>query len=144
MNIQTQTPPPWWFLPGFVLLWCIVAKILVQLSGWTSVAKVYPHTGPLPRTNRWDFCSIPNLTMSHCVHVAVDKNGMYFRLWLFFRLGNPSIFVPWSDISVSNSHFLFVPTARISFKKIPEVAFQFYAITANKFADAEKNRWPSP
>ncbi len=140
---STQQSLPWWFFPHFVLLWCVVGWTLGRLTGWTFIAKAYPHKGPIPAANHWNCCSIPNLTMRYCVNVALDEQGMYFQLWFLFRFGNPSIFVPWSDIQVSESKLFFFDMVKLTFKKTPWVNFQFYKRTANKFALKATTHWPT-
>ena len=135
-----QQSPPWFFL-YFVLLWCAANWLVGRLTGWASVAKIYPYHGLLPSSKRWNNCSIPNLTMRNCVNVALDEKGIYFQLFILFRLGNPSIFVPWSDIGVADSKFIFFDTVKFSFKKTSWISFQFYKRTANKFMIAAGTHW---
>ena len=133
--------PSLWFLLYFVLLWCAITWLLGRLTGWTFVAKAYPCQEQLPKLNRWNSCSIPNLTMRNCVNVALDEKGMYFQLFILFRLGNPAIFVPWSDINVTDSKILFFNTRKFTFKRTSEVSFQFYKRTADKFEVAAGTHW---
>jgi hypothetical protein len=42
------------------------------------------------------------------------------------RLGNPSFFVPWEDVSVSSSSTFLMPTIEFHFVKRPEVTFELY------------------
>ena len=79
--------------------------------------------------------------MRNCVNVALDEKGMYFHLFILFRLGNPPIFVPWSDIGATDSKFLFFDTVKLSFKKTSWISFQFYKRTADKFIVAAGTHW---
>ena len=51
------------------------------------------------------------------MNLAFDEQGLYLQLWLLFRLGNASIFIPWQDIEAENSSFFFVRSIRLKLRK---------------------------
>lgn len=142
MSDPVHEPFHWWFPFYFAFLWCTVTLTVGRFNGWYWLSKTYPLKGPIPKTPRWNSCSIPNLSLRNCVKIALDERGMYFQLWFFFRCGNPAIFIPWSEISACRSKIFFRPSIKLTFKSYPAVSFHFHRKRGEKFVKAAGNRFP--
>jgi|GEM_PF-5322464 len=124
-----------------VLFWFSIPWLTGTLTGWKKLAHNHSFTGSIPTPNKWTHCSVPNLTLRNFLTVALDKNGMYFEMPLWFRFGNPPLFFSWSEITVENSKILFKETVRISFRGSTN-SFHFYPEQAHQFKIAAGALWP--
>ena len=123
------------------LIFSSVPWITGTLTGWKKLSKTYAHLGPIPSSRIWRNCSVPNLTMKNFLTVALNEQGMFFEMPMWFRNGNPPLFLPWSRISVSDSSLLGKKTMKFSFYG-SETTFHFYSAQANEFKKAAGNFWP--
>jgi hypothetical protein len=89
---------------GFAALWLLVTRLLVQLSGWGTLAQSYParraSTG-----RRFSFVSggigsraFP-VSYRSCLTVTIGETGFFLSLWPIFRsFRAPDLFIPWSAV----------------------------------------------
>jgi hypothetical protein len=124
----------------FGIFWPIGCAILAKLGGWEAVSKSYPYTGEIPQDNQWSFRSLHIRGIGayrQAVTVALDTTGIYFEMFLLFRLFHPPIFVPWEDVFISEARIFIFPAIKLSFKKAPNTSFHFYrTVFSKKFIQA--------
>lgn len=125
----------------FFLIFISVPWITGNLTGWKNLSKTYAYLGPIPTSKIWRHCSVPNLTMRNFLTVALNEQGMYFEMPMWFRNGNPPLFLPWSRISVIDSSLFGKKTMKFSFQR-SETTFHFYSVQAEEFKMAAGSFWP--
>ena|SRR2546426_2585622 len=79
------------FVAFFVVTWCAVGFALAWLGGWRHLAGEHRHDGGFDGP-RWHFRSA---SMRRGVHY-----NNYIAVFFVFRIAQPALFIPWSDIEV--------------------------------------------
>jgi hypothetical protein len=90
-------------LLAFVLFWSGVVWFIARLSGWSSLAEVYPARIPFNETCwsrqsarfRW------NSNYSGILRVCADSQALHLSVLALFRPGNAPLSIPWEDISAT-------------------------------------------
>jgi hypothetical protein len=95
------------FVAGLILLlgvcWCGGIYLIALMSGWHRLAQRFRcergFEGKLWRFQtgamRWATAYRGILTL------GANESGMYLAMLVFFKMGHPALFVPWSEITVS-------------------------------------------
>lgn len=103
-------------------------------SGWSLLAKAYRTSRPFDGQS-WSFQSgqigvrdeqDPSLealqAYGYCLNVGSDRDGIQLSMFFLFRMGHPSLLIPWSDISVSPAEGVFFKKMRFDFRRVPRVS----------------------
>lgn len=109
MNTTTVAPAPGWlifaiiggFLVIFPLFWCAVVWLLSRISGWHRLAQRYA-SGDRPVTGA---CyggitgMVGAVSYRSTLTVHFGQEGFFLEVMPLFRVGQPRLFIPWSEIS---------------------------------------------
>ncbi len=143
-------PPADWlpvlFVIAFPVFWCVILYVISIISGWRQLARRYRLTNPVSGTT-WRFQSAGMRCYSesgygHCLTVTANEEGLGLSLFLPFRIGHPPLFVPWSEILVSQvRRFLFFNRVRLEFPEVPSVWLEFNTRLAGKIQQAIGQDW---
>jgi hypothetical protein len=133
------------FIPFFVLFWCAISFLLGALSGWMTLAERFlltsPFTGPT-----WGFQSARMRWTSrygNCLNVGADPTGLKLSMLFLFRPGHPSLFVPWSEISVGKrQRFLFITQVKLLLGREEQIPFVIGGALADRIQAAAGTSWP--
>lgn len=129
---------------GFALWWCVVSFLIAHLSGWASLARVYrawaPFTG---RTWRGQSGYLRWSSYKSCLNVGCDERGLSLSVVFLFRVGHPPLFIPWEDVSLKETRFLFFDYAELSFRKA-RPRLQIRPRLAERLRAQAGPRWPAP
>lgn len=90
------------FVVYFIGLWCLVCYSLSWLGGWHALAHRYRCESDFSG-ERWRFRSGKmrwNLGYSSCLTFGANRDGLYLAVFFPFRVGQPPLFIPWSEITV--------------------------------------------
>ena len=122
MDFEKLAPCLFPFL--FVLLWVTVLFILATIGGWSRLAQYY-QTQSQFEGKKWGFRSgrMGMTNYSGCLTIGANDYGLYLAVLPVFRVGHPSLFIPWYDITTSKSRKFFVSYWAFTFARVPSVTF---------------------
>ncbi len=110
------------FTVFFVSLWVFVLFIISLVGGWARLATCYRAPGPFEGP-QWHLQS-GHLSLTRYKGVltfGADREGLYLATFLLFRISHPPLWIPWSEITMTESHrFLFMHMA-LTFAQVPGV-----------------------
>ena len=92
-------------LVAFPTLWCTACYVISIVGGWRQLAKRYRRAGPISGTV-WRFQSAAMYRLAEssyggCLTVAANEEGLGLSVFFPFRVGSPPLFIPWSEMLVS-------------------------------------------
>jgi hypothetical protein len=98
------------FAVGFVALWVVLSYVTSFLAGWWGLAQRYRTEKPCPDHKRRMQTGVLRgaFRYNHVMTVGSDAEGIYVSLPFIFRLGCPSLFVPWADVEIEAPTQLFL------------------------------------
>jgi hypothetical protein len=64
----------------------------------------------------------PLLPFRSALHFGTNSEGLHLSVFLLFRLGRPSLFIPWSEISASPAEGIFSKKMKLDFRGAPRVS----------------------
>lgn len=95
------------FVAGLILLavvaWCGAAYLIALMSGWHKLARRFECEQGF-EGERWRFQSAGMRWLTAyrgILTLGANQSGLYLAVLVFFRMGHPPLFVPWSEITVS-------------------------------------------
>jgi hypothetical protein len=90
------------FVLFFVTTWVLSTYALALLSGWSLLSKRFRLREPF-YGETWPFRSARMRTFIRfgmALTVGADESGLYTAVLPLFRIGNPPLLIPWSEISI--------------------------------------------
>ena len=107
------------FFPFFIGLWCLVSLLISLFSGWHSAAKIYKNNSEIPEKEYYFQSARINIAnYNGCLRFGKNGKGLLIRVFFFFRLGHPPLFIPWDEIKIEDSSIMFfIKTKTITFKR---------------------------
>lgn len=104
----------------------ILFFLIGRISGWSTLANFYRSSGEF-LGQRWRFQSGQlrwRMGYNNCLTIGANESGLYLSVFFLFRIGHPSLFIPWGEISTSTQknfwghyiEFRFRQTQRIPFR----------------------------
>jgi hypothetical protein len=131
---------------GFALWFCFVSFALAHLGGWATLARAYRAWTPFAGTTRsGQSGAVGWSNYGNSLIVGCDQRGLSLAVLFLFRAGHPPLFIPWEDISVTESRSLFVFTCfDLRFRKAPGVRFRIRPRLAERLRAQAGARWPAP
>jgi hypothetical protein len=137
--------PPYAYVLAFVAIWMagwVTLSILFSaFSGWTEVARSYraDHTA---QGQRFLFQSARMKNFAGfrgSLIITVSEAGLYLSVLPLFRIGMPSLFIPWADVSAVHKRLWFGPMVEYRFRKCPQVPFAIARRLADRISAATRN-----
>jgi hypothetical protein len=125
-------------------LWIFVCYLLSLLSGWHDLGRAYRYSGAFDGT-RWRFQSGQMrllMGIHNALTVGVNSQGLYFAVFILFRVGNPPLLVPWNDVSTRACKFLFWRYFEFRFRQTPDVFLRLPASLVDTMRVAAGDSWP--
>jgi hypothetical protein len=135
---------PFIFISFFLAIWIFVCLLLSMVGGWQALGKAYRAEEKIEGT-RWSWQSGSTrlgFAYRNCLNITANRKGIYIAVLWMFRLGHPPLFIPWSDITVTDQTFLFFRMTSFRFSKVPDVPFMIRARLAEKIRLAVGEAWP--
>ena len=129
---------PFVFLAIFVFVWACLCYFISVLGGWRSLARVYPASQFLPG-ERFRFRSAwMGAGINYRISLTLEANtqGLHISVFLPLRIGHPSLFIPWEEISAEPEMFFWLRKANLQFAKCPEIPFSISIKLAEKLSQA--------
>lgn len=113
----------------FPVMWVSVSWLISVLSGWKSLARHYaidePELAPKPEI-KWQslamgYTPIFAANYSRVVNIGIDETHMYLSTIWLFRIGHKALRIPFEDIEISDTKFLFFSMKRLAITKAPNM-----------------------
>jgi hypothetical protein len=133
------------FLIFFVTLWCVTSLFTGRLSGWAVLGRHFASTLPFPSQSwRWKSARMRwGANYKNCLSIGADAAGLYLSSLLFFRIGHPALFIPWSEISFrGRRRILFVEFVELEMGREEKIPFMIRASLADQIRSAAATGWP--
>ena len=122
---------PLWFPFVFIGAWLAATGLIKLVSGWNSLATKYT-TNHRSVGRRFYFVSaligatqFP-VNYNNCLTVFVATDGFYIQPIFISALFSPRIFIPWRDVQIVETSYLFFFSAHRIQVKNSWVTFLFY------------------
>jgi len=127
-----------------ILGWMVVGLVFSRMSSWASLAQRYrydePFSGELLR-----FRSAAMRFGGHfrsCLTMGVNPQGFFLALSFPFFPGHPPLFIPWNDITVHRTRFLWVKGVELDLGREPAIPLRLSERLATKLAALPGQAWP--
>lgn len=129
----------------FLLLWVFIAYVVSWIGGWHLLAQRFridsEFTGIVYRwfyaTMRW------GVHYNGSLKIGADIEGLYIAPLFLFRIGHPSLVIPWTEISVGKSRRLdFYLSVTLTLGKEEQIPFRISRLTARRLRKDAGPTWP--
>ena len=130
---------------SLVIFWVVFDFLIARASGWRTLALVYPAVLAFVG-QRYRFCSVGFRRGTYyrgCVTFGTCPEGLFVAVFFPFQFGHPPIFVPWSDLLVTESKIFWLRRVRLSFERAPGVWLSISPSLAVKVLQFCPSAWPS-
>jgi len=93
----------------FVALWSAIVMAMSLIGGWRRLAQVYrtiksPTSG---KTTPYVTGMVGAARYKRLLRITTNDRGMFIEIRWVFRMGHPSLFIPWRDIQNARKMNLF-------------------------------------
>lgn len=124
------------FVIVFCGFWCAITVLAARIGGWSALAVAYRHDGAFTG-ERWRFEGARFGWASYrgALNVGANSTGLHLRPIWPFRVAHPPLFIPWRDVSMRRTRFIFT-AYEISFEKVPAVRMQVSARLGERLLQA--------
>ena len=117
------------FLIFFPLLWSSVVMMISAISGWMKLGSVYKSDIPMQGKKIWvgvlsmGFKGFFKSQYNNLVRVSCDRDHLYMGVLLPFRMGHPTLNIPFSDMAVVDAKPTIWGTKRKTLKteRVPDI-----------------------
>lgn len=106
----------------FVGMWVFVCFLLSLFGGWSRLAEAYRARAEFRGKKRYLQSGRLGLTNYNSVlTVGANEEGLYLAVMPLFRVGHPSLFIPWYDITTTEHQGWMFAYLDFTFTKAPSV-----------------------
>ena len=129
----------------FVTLWCVVCFTLSRISGWALLANRFRADSRRPeRTWAWQSARMRwGCNYNRCLNFGADPSGLYLSIMFLFRIGLPSLLIPWPEITVwKRRSFLFFRFVELRLGREEQVPLLIRERLAEFLRTAAGTNWP--
>ncbi len=129
----------------FVTIWCTVCFVLSRVSGWSLLANRF-RTDSRFSGRIWGWQSARmrwGCNYNNCLTFGSDPSGLYLSIMFLFRLGSPSLLIPWPEVTVwSRRKFLFFRFVELRLGREEQVPLMMREKLADALRSAAGSGWP--
>lgn len=112
-------------------IWIVVGLIRGYIGGWMRLAHFYrasTHKGAIKGTGRRRFFQTVYMrwlmVYGDCITFRADVRGLRISVLPVFRIGHPSLLIPWDDITVIEGKGVLRPFVELRFQGEPSIPFR--------------------
>jgi hypothetical protein len=127
-----------------ILVWMVVGFVARHITGWASLAQRY-RCDERFSGERLRFRSAAMRYWNHyanCLTVGVSPRGFFLSMSVPFLPGHPPLFIPWNDITVRRTRFLWAKCVELHLGREPAVPFRISQRLAARLAALAGDAWP--
>ena len=129
----------------FVALWIVAGYWIALVGGWRLLAKRFRMQETFAG-EKWHMQSASMRYLSNynnVLTVGADNAGLFIVPFILFRAWHPPLFVPWTEITVSNTtQLFFFKYVVLSLGRSEEIPFRIRPKLAAKIEAAAGSGWP--
>jgi hypothetical protein len=141
-----QWASPLLFLFFFAVLWITVTSLVLYLSGWLALERIYrAGSGAKGIPLRLRAAKLGRGFIGQFRNVLtlwVGKEGLQLHVLVLFGPGRSDLFFPWADITVSRGRQYFSEYVELTFARAPAIPLRIYGHAAVMLRDAAGDDWP--
>jgi hypothetical protein len=127
----------------FFICWPLGLMIESHWSGWASLAERFTLTGKFHGTT-WQFQSgHMRFSYLNLLTVGADAKGLYLAITIsIFSPAHPPLLIPWYEISVTRTDFLFFRRIKLELGRNQSVPLRISGVLGDKLRSAAGSNWP--
>jgi hypothetical protein len=130
---------------GFLGIWCGVLQLLSLVSGWKTLARLYPaEVVPSDPTFRFQSAQFGLAGYNNCLNLTVSYASLCLVPVLPLRIGHAAICVPWRDIQVEPGRMFFARIGKLRFAKEPAITIRLRWSLLVRIAEASSGQLQLP
>ncbi len=106
-----------------IVAWIGLPYLIAFLGGWRKLAVHYRWNGE-PVAKQWFRWRSASMNFTHygsSLNIGTSERGLFLKPILIAAIGHPPLFIPWQDITVTETKRVFIPVTELSFLKEPRV-----------------------
>jgi len=127
-----------------VAVWVAILNVLARIGGWATLAERYPAAGAFDG-DRWWFQNAQlrwRVNYGGVLTVGASPRGLYLSVLLPFRIAHPPLFIPWTDITVSERKGLAAGYFEFRFRRAPGIPLRVMERLGRRIAASAGWAWP--
>jgi len=112
----------------FPFLWGLVSWILSIAGGWAALSQQYEINDFHPKNawQNWKSISTQRVVLfpvnyGNCVKMSVDDEALYLSVFMIFRIGHPTLKLPYNEMEAETKKILFWNVTKIRMMKAPKI-----------------------
>lgn len=131
-------------LAYMAILFPAVSLLVSWISGWSTLARQFraesEFTGSrwTAQTGRMRWLA----TYGSCLTIGADASGLYLAVSLLYRFRHPPLFVPWQEITVSETRPFGFERVQFRLGREPGIPLTLQKSIAAELAGAAGKSWP--
>jgi hypothetical protein len=120
------------------------AAFVSRMSGWHELARRFALQSDFPsETFRFKSARMRRgINYNNCLTIGASPMGLTIAMPWLFRMGHPSLFVPWNEISVTRTKIFWLPMVQFNLGRGKPVPFTVRARLAEEIRAAAGTAWP--
>jgi hypothetical protein len=138
------------FCIGFPLLWSGTVFLISRLGGWATLAGHYAYSGTSKAPQRKNTSmALIRLKLIPCnygfiIHLHVDNDALYISVMKVFRIGHPTLRIPFRDISISHRKAGFLAMGQLNLSKASNISISMLTKDIDWIESVYGNLQPRP
>jgi hypothetical protein len=121
----------WRFYLAFFAFWVGLSLGFSWVGGWHALARCYRSLPPFSGRRFWTQAGM-RCGVSYSVRLASNTEGLFLSVMPVFRIGNPPLFMPWSQITILPREVWFGTCTRFLFRGVQGVPLDVRTGVATK------------
>ena len=122
----------------------ILFFVIGRISGWSTLANFYRFSGEFTG-QQWRFQSAKlrwYMGYNNCLIIGANESGLFLSVFFLLRIGHPTLFIPWGDVSVIMKKGTWGKYAELRFRQTPAIPFRMSGKLSEKIAEVAGRMWP--
>jgi hypothetical protein len=122
----------------------ILFFVIGRISGWSTLANFYRFSGEFTG-QQWRFQSAQlrwYMGYNNCLIIGANESGLFLSVFFLLRIGHPTLFIPWGDVSVIMKKGTWGKYAELRFRQTPAIPFRMSGKLSEKIAEVAGRMWP--
>jgi hypothetical protein len=122
------------FVLYFLVLWGLISYGISWMSGWHRLAQRFRWEQDFDG-ERWRFQSGSMRLGAHyngVLTLGANREGIYLAVLFPFRLAHPPLFIPWSEITVSDRRYVLIAGTQFVLGREAQIPLWVYKKTGDR------------
>jgi len=122
----------------------VLFVLIGRISGWSALANFYRFPGEFVG-QKWRFQSAQlrwYMGYNNCLTIGANESGLFLSVFFLLRIGHPTLFIPWEDVSVTMKKGTWGKYSELRFRRAPTIPFRMSGKLSDKIAEVAGRMWP--